>query len=377
MASISFDKSTGWWSVRYVVSGVRRKKPLCKHPSAWSPSKPPRKPPAEVARLAEPYLDAERLGKLGQAVQVVALPLAPHVREYVAAYALTHRRPSVECLRIAAGKFLAFAATRKVATLQGVGAQLCADWIAARLADGAKPSTVRTERAYLARIWRVARQRRLVAENPWDFARVEGKPEEATPKFWTAEELVRLIGVLDGWLRDWLILDANTGLRVSALLGVEWRDVDFGKGTLTVRSELSKSGRSYSVPLTPAANEVLARRWTAAKGAGPTTPVFLNPKTGAAYKRNTVAHRIAYAVRKHGLRDFGHYAHAIRHSFAVALVEADVSIRVIQALLGHATIRHTEVYGKLGPGKLERALNGFEIRPPDDGTPPSSATPHF
>jgi integrase len=368
MASISFDATTGWWSCRYYAGPDRGriKKSLCKHPAGWSKSKPPRKPPPEVRDLARPFEEIERRARRGESIPSAALPLEAHVRGYVADFARTHRPNSTRCLTLAADRFLAFCAARKVGTVQGVSPSCCAAWVAARLAEGARPSTVRTERAYLARIWSRGRRLRVVAENPWDAAPVEGARAEATPKHWTAEELVTLIGVLDGWLKDWVVLDANTGLRVSALLGLRWRDVDLGTNRLTVPPELSKGGRPYSVPLTPAANEALARRLAAAGDAGPDAWIFASPRTGRPYSRGNVRSRIGRAVGRAGIRDFGHYCHAIRHSFAVALVDADVSIRVIQALLGHATIRTTEIYARLAAGKAEQVMGGFEIRPRED-----------
>lgn len=374
MASISFDPSTGWWSVRYYAgaSKGRVKKPLCKHPGAWSKSRPPssKRPPLEVRRLAEPFEEIERQAKAGMEPAQADTPLGPHVLAYIENYSRAHRENSTRCLRTVAEKFLAYCAARKVAAMQGVTPKLCAEWMEARLSE-VKASTLRTERAYLATIWKVAKRRRVVREDPWEFAPLEAKPEEAAPKFWTTDELVTLISSLDGWLKDWVVLDANTGLRVSALLGLRWKDVDFPGNRIVVPPHLSKGRKAYHVPMTPTANEVLMRRLATAKKSGPEDFIFVNPKTGEPYLRRTVQARIERAVKRCGIRDFGHYCHAIRHSFAVALVEADVNIRVVQSLLGHASISTTEIYAKVAPGKAERIMNNFDISP-DRPKPPSS-----
>lgn len=382
MASIGFDKSTGWWHIKYFsgASGGRVKKPLCKHPTAWSKTRPPssKRVPPEVRKLAEPFEELERQAKLGHTPVSADAPLEPYVNAYIETYDRTHRDNSTRCLRTVAAFFLDYCAGRKVKTMQAVNPAVCSDWLSERLKTH-KPSSVRTERAYLSTIWSKARLRRVVRENPWEFAPLDARPQEADPTFWTTEELLKLIGVLDGWIRDWVILDVNTGLRVSALLGLRWGDVSFPDNRLSVPPHLSKGSRSYVVPLTPAANEVLARRWLESENTKAEAYIFANPSTKRPYLRGTVGDRIMHAVRRSGVRDFGHYCHSLRHSFAVALVSADVSVRVIQALLGHASIRTTEIYARLAPGKAESVMGNFSISPPAPIDPPSetgtSSTP--
>ncbi len=372
MASISFDKGTGWWSVRYSAGPdrIRLKKTLCKHPSPWSKSKPPRKPPPEVRQLALPFLEVERQARLGQVVIDRDTELGPFLRSYIASYAAKRRPNSLAVLKYAVASFLEVCASRKVRMLRGVTPSVCAAWIERRLAEGIMASTVRTDRAYLSRIWAQARERREIAENPWEFVRVDKAKGTPAPKHWTVDELVRLIGVLEGWLRDWVILDANTGPRVTALLGLSWADVDLEANTLTIPPALDKAGKGHSIPLTPPARAVLERRKTECPGGK--GPIFANPRHGRPYSRGTVYNRIGAAVAQAGIRDFGHYCHAIRHSFAVALVDADVSIRVIQALLGHASIRTTEIYARLAAGKAENVMGSFRIDPPEPPPPDES-----
>lgn len=379
MASITFDASTGWWSIRYYAGRdrPRLKKGLCKHPTAWSKSRPPssKRIPLEVKRLAQPYEELERQARSGFTPVSKSIDLASYVRAYIAEYERGHRENSVSCLKGVTEKFLAFCAARKVKHLGDVSPAVCADWIADRLAE-AKASTVRTERHYLTPIWSRARRRREVTENPWDAAPVNVPIEEPPPKFWTVEELVRLIGEFTDWMRDWIILDCNTGLRVSALLGLRWGDVSFEHNTITLPAELSKGKSAYVVPLNPPANEVLARRWVEAKNTGPQSLIFPSPRESKPFHSRTVFTRIKRAVKRAGVRDFGHYCHALRHSFAVALVDQNVSLRVIQSFLGHKNIRTTERYGNLRPGKAQEVMQGFEIRPPAaDGTSSPEAKP--
>jgi integrase len=327
MASISFDPSTGWWSIRYFAGPDvgRVKRSLCRHPTAWSKAKPPRRVNAT-------------------------------------------------------DKFVAWCRRRKVVHVQAVTVQQCDEWIAHRLAEGGARSTVVTERGFLAPIWVQARRHRLIVENPWEIAKVPGKPKEEELKYWTVDELRKLFAACEGWIRDYALLDANTGLRVGAMTGLTWADVDFPGSRIVVPKHLSKSGKSYAVPFNPTSEAVLARRWLESKSKSKATPIFPGRDTGRSISRNQVYKSLRVAVRRAGIRDFGRYTHALRHSFAVALVEADVGMRVIQELLGHSSIKTTEIYAKVSAQKARSVMEGFNLTPsepqaaPDSGTGPAPAT---
>jgi integrase len=373
MASISFDASTGWWSIRYYAGPDvgRIKRSLCRHPGAWSKSKPPRRPPEVVKTLAEPHEELERQAKLSRR-NVVAreTDLGRYFATYVTKYRQTRRPNSVRALVVATDKFAAWCRGQKVAHVEAVTVQRCDEWIAHRLAEGAKRSTVVTERGFLAPIWAQARRHRLIVENPWELALVPGKPKDEELKYWTVDELKLLFRACEGWLRDFAIVMANTGLRVGALTGLTWKDVDFEDGKIVLPAELSKSGKSYTIPLTPSAAAALGQRWLQAKSKSKNVLIFAGTVHGRRLERAHIWRRLRVAVKRAGIRDFGHYNHALRHSFAVALVGADVSMRLIQELLGHGSIKTTEIYAKVAPQKAKAVMDQFDITPPE--SPPES-----
>src|SRR4051794_40017447 len=127
MASISFDRSTGWWSIKYFAGPARGrvKQNLCKHPGPWSKSRPPRTPPDSVKALAVPFEDLERRARLGIEVRARATPLAPHLEAYVARRARSWRPNTTEAVSNAVRKFCAWCAAGKVATLQAVTPAVC------------------------------------------------------------------------------------------------------------------------------------------------------------------------------------------------------------------------------------------------------------
>jgi hypothetical protein len=68
MAPVIFDKTTGWWSIRYYAGPEhgRIKKTLCRHLAAWNRRRPPgaRRPPDLARELTTPYIEAERQARL-------------------------------------------------------------------------------------------------------------------------------------------------------------------------------------------------------------------------------------------------------------------------------------------------------------------------
>jgi site-specific recombinase XerD len=114
------------------------------------------------------------------------------------------------------------------------------------------------------------------------------------------------------------------------------------------------------------AGEVLMRRRALARRDADDALVFPGPKTGRAIHRSLVYRRIKTAVRRAGIRDFGHYCHALRHSFAVAHIEKDTHLRVIQDLLGHGSIRSTEIYARATSTKAQEVMERFDLGEPTE-----------
>lgn len=151
-------------------------------------------------------------------------------------------------------------------------------------------------------------------------------------------------------LRDQALLEFlyGTGARISEAVGAAVDDLDLTAGSVLLRG---KGGRSRMVPIGgPAASAMQrylrsARPFLAAAGRG-TPRVFLNARGGPLSRQGAwmILRRTAQRV---GLPTDGPRAvspHTLRHSYATHLLDGGADVRVVQELLGHASVTTTQVY---------------------------------
>ncbi len=144
-------------------------------------------------------------------------------------------------------------------------------------------------------------------------------------------------------LRDRALLELfySSGIRLSELCGLRWRDLDLVDALVTV---LGKGSKQRSVPLGSHARTALAH-WRASTGAGTDAPVFPG-RGGGAITPRAVQLRIRLLAQRQGLFKRVH-PHLLRHSFASHILESSGDLRGVQELLGHADIATTQIYTHL------------------------------
>lgn len=159
-------------------------------------------------------------------------------------------------------------------------------------------------------------------------------------------------------LRDDAVLELlyGSGLRVAELCGLGRGDVDVETLRVTV---WGKGSKQRQVPLSEPAAAAL-RGWLAAgraamaEGHPPTDALFLNrrgKRLGPRDVRRILDHRSTSPT----------HPHALRHTFATHLLDGGADLRVVQELLGHASLETTQVYTHVSK---ERLLSVYESTHP-------------
>jgi integrase/recombinase XerD len=184
-------------------------------------------------------------------------------------------------------------------------------------------------------------------------------PARRLPKAVPVETVVALIeaaGALEGprGVRDRALLELlyGTGARISEAVGLAVDDLDRGQAAVRLAG---KGGKERVVPVGSYALRavedylVRGRPALAAAGRGGLRggPLFLNVRGGPLSRQSAWAILRAAAERAAGAGGVDPSAvspHTLRHSFATHLLDGGADVRVVQELLGHASVTTTQVY---------------------------------
>jgi integrase/recombinase XerD len=195
------------------------------------------------------------------------------------------------------------------------------------------------------------------------------QPARRLPKAISVEEvtaLLRAAGTGDTplSLRDVALLELlySTGARISEVVGLAVDDVSRGDGLVRLAG---KGGKQRVVPVGSYAQEaveaylVRGRPVLAAAGSG--SPVlFLNARGGPLSRQS------AWAVLRAAAGRAGLTArvspHTLRHSFATHLLDGGADVRVVQELLGHASVTTTQIYTLVTVDQLREVYAGAHPR---------------
>ena len=188
------------------------------------------------------------------------------------------------------------------------------------------------------------------------------KLEKALPKFLTESQMTVLLrgparllenGSIDAFTawRDRLVLELlyGGGLRVSELTGLNHRDIDWAQGSARV---LGKGRKERICPLGAVAMAVLRKfRDDFAGQPGPPDPVVTT-----AEGRRLPVRAVQLIVKRYlALADLPMdlSPHKLRHSYATHLLNSGADLRVVQELLGHASLTSTQVYTHTSIARLK------------------------
>ena len=199
-----------------------------------------------------------------------------------------------------------------------------------------------------------------IAASPAAGLRAPKAPRKL-PQVLDADEAVRLVEVPTDaplGLRDRALLELfySSGLRLSELCGLCWRDLDLADGFVTV---MGKGNKQRKVPVGSHARNAL-EAWHADQN--PTRDAYVFPgRGGGPISQRAVQIRLKQLAQRQGL--FKHvHPHMLRHSFASHILESSGDLRGVQELLGHADIATTQIYTHLDFQHLAKVYDAAHPR---------------
>ncbi|MBM4159431.1 MAG: hypothetical protein FJ216_11735 [Ignavibacteria bacterium] len=158
-----------------------------------------------------------------------------------------------------------------------------------------------------------------------------------------SDEQVNLIlnSVKDDNLKKIILFALNTGCRISEILNLKFKDVDFYNRKISICNDSNfktKTGKIRIIPI----NNVLFDLFNSNILSFNQEECFFN-NDGRGYKKNYISKKFKKLIRKLRFPEDFHF-HCFRHTFASKLISNGVDINTVKELLGHSNINTTLVY---------------------------------
>ena len=259
-------------------------------------------------------------------------------------------------------------------------------------------STIRQTYIAMGTMFKSAVMNDIIVKHPMNGVRYN-KPVRAVDdiRYLSVEEQKRFLAVAKDShnYRQYALL-LETGLRTGELIGLTWDAINWKKRTLTVNKSLEyrhhfkywragppKTVKSYrTIPLTDTAYRILKSCYDErlTRKESPTLQqileytdrrtgrqmyfcmhdlVFVNYRTGEPIKNSSYDTHLYKLCEKAGIAPFG--MHALRHTYATRAIERGMQPKVLQQLLGHASIKTTmDKYVHVSDDSMQNAVRLFE-----------------
>lgn len=268
---------------------------------------------------------------------------------------------TVECYRAAVLEFQKFGEeSLGDLTPSDVDAELVREWIASLMDKGCASTTINRKLSSIRAYYRFLLRKGEVAVDP--LQKITGpKKKKRLPTFLRENEMNRLLDDVDfgeGFegCRDHMIIEMfyATGMRLSELIGLDDKDVDFSASLIKV------TGKRNKQRLIPFDEEL-----------GRSMQEYVNVRNEAVPVRSD-----AFFVRKNGKRLYCSIVsclvkrnlskvvtvkkrspHVLRHTFATAMLNNGADLSSIKELLGHESLATTEIYTHTTFEELKKVYN--------------------
>lgn len=219
-----------------------------------------------------------------------------------------------------------------------------------RKADG-EPLSAKTAKDYLGELntaLNVAVRSGMKPSNPIALLSPSEKVKTTPGKrdFLTIEEVKRLIATLCDFplVKQAYLFACNCGLRLGDILRLQWKDIGRDKGQWRLTVLMHKTQRPVYIPL-----GVQAMRWLPKRGKA-------EERVFVGVNQSELNLRLRVWAKSAGIEKTVTF-HTSRHTYATMLLTLGADIYTVSKLLGHTSIRHTQIYARIVNKKKDDAVN--------------------
>lgn len=196
-------------------------------------------------------------------------------------------------------------------------------------------------------------------QKDWGVKRIPyRKTGRKLPEILSPEEIVRFFTSIPNFKHRVILMTMYAaGVRVSEALHLRPSDIDSSR--MVIRIEQGKGRKDRYTLLSPLLLEILREYWKIER---PKTWLFPSRYQDKPLVPNSIQKVVRRARKTAG---FGKAvrSHSMRHSFATHLMENGVNIRIIQSLLGHNSLRSTEIYTHVSKTHLQDTKSPLDQLP--------------
>lgn len=251
-------------------------------------------------------------------------------------------------------------------------------FLEAQRTDGLAPATIKRRASGVRGLCRWLTDGSVLNEDPWAGLSVSAGRGRKLPRLVPHESLDQLLASLQGragvgepagfagefeQLHESTTLLAvmfmvATGVRVSELVSIRCQDIDVARRTVRIMGKGSRERQVYLTNewITELTVDYLALRTELAVD----HDRLLFNRRFAPLTPSAMRSRLSKVARDASL-GVSVTPHMLRHSAATRLIEAGVDIRLIQTLLGHASLSTTEIYTHVSNSALQRVLTDVDV----------------
>ena len=238
---------------------------------------------------------------------------------------------------------------------------------------GLSARTIRSHHALIRLVLNHAYQSEKIQKNIIEFV-TPPSPDNTEISYLSMEQVNELVRESYSTLYfPFVLLASNTGMRLSEILGLQWRDVDLNQKTIQIQrasvylkggkqkydKPKSKSGKRR-IDIDPATNQVLKDLKDAStlKLGGSfceETPVLVE-SDGKPWRNDGITKGVKKLLKKIGRPDVS--VHGLRHTFASHMMQVGINMKVVQEMLGHSDFSITaNIYSHVPAGLQVQAIN--------------------
>ena len=199
----------------------------------------------------------------------------------------------------------------------------------------------------------------LCSRNPCDGIKIKPDTTFKHIEVYKPEELTHIIAHLDRPFGTAIAILLYTGIRSEEIMGLRWNDIDQKNRTITIRRVVTRVAKGEFAPVETTKSDRIrvityGDQLAAVLADAPKTSIYVVPAKRGGYM-TPGSFRRQYDSFFDGLPIRRLSPHKLRHTYATYLIKGGAELRAVQTLLGHSSVKVTEIYTHVDTEDRRRA----------------------